>query len=865
MKSDYIMDHINGTNDRNLKIPADHNESKKLSALNSFNNHVNIESDKSLLKDSFYLPKEISHFSNETSQLDNKFGMSNSTYSEKKDFKIDFVDDKKSSSSSSSILDKFYNTYGSYLNNNSNNKSDQIPQNNIKLKSPDDGHKNTGESFKNINNDFLKSSIKNTSFNESSQSNIHDMKFKSNEDKYHSLNENKHKKSNENLSVLEKHDSIIKDHFLNSDRFKYGGIKTHDLDTNKHKKSNEHLNVLENNRLLNKNDIPVVEKHDSTVKKQLSQDLINEQFQHKNSKSHGFDENKHKKSNEHLNVLENNRFLNKSDIPNVEKHDSKIKKQLSQDSINEQFKHKSNKGHGFDENKHKKSNEHLDVLEKDRIINKNEDVENHSLVKKHSSQISTDNQFKHNKNHDSREKGKSNLNHSFNDNLKTRSYEKLDQNYEEHKLNDDSTFNNEDPQVDALFESSQISARGLKARKDFTKSTPLKNDNRRVEKKSNSSDKIIEDSFGNKSNEQYKKETGLSRQDSKLTHKSILKDDDSFSKKTSTSTKKKTEKGFNEENEQNKRHKVNDSMSSSKTLPLKATLQLKDATKNPLAKSSEDNAVKKQRPKSATLTKKSTSFTNISNFKPPTPTSSDQINSVLLREQIYYDWLQRKQSFTKELQQEKLKKNQEEEEEKRNKEEEKKLLAKKSFEAWTETKMEKLKKNSIKKKESEEKKKELEEEKAQKIKDSKKTFDNWKENKEDQIKKEKLKKQKEETKKKKEGLNQSLEKAADAKKVFENWKQQKDELLKKKIIEQKEEIRNKSKAELDKMEKKQQSQQAFENWKEKKSSRPSSPALTQRAWCPVGRNPKDSIPASVQPVILRNVPPSIRMRTLSVS
>nr|XP_047129175.1 probable serine/threonine-protein kinase clkA [Hydra vulgaris]XP_047129176.1 probable serine/threonine-protein kinase clkA [Hydra vulgaris] len=813
MKSDYIMDYMNGANDRNLKVSktsTDHNENKKLSALNSFNDHVNTESDKFLLKDSFHLPKEISHFSNETSQLDNKFGMSDSIYSEKKDL-----------SSSSSILDKFYNTYGNYLNNNSNNKSDQIPQNNIKLKNPDDEHKNTGESFKNINNDFLKSSIKITSLNESSQSNIHDMKFKSNEDKYHSFNENKHKKSNENLNILEKHDSIIKEHFSNSDRFKYDGNKTHDLDTNKHKKSNEnlnilekhdsiikehfsssdrfkyngnkthdldankhkksneHLNVLEHNRFLNKNDIPVVEKHDSTVKKQFSQDSVNEQFQHKSNKNHGFDENKHKKSNEHLNVLENNRFLNKNDILIVEKHDSKIKKQLSQDSINEQFKHKSNKGHGFDENKHKKSNEHLDVLEKDRIVNKNEDVENHSLIKKHSSPISTDNQFKHNKSHDSREKGKSNLNHSFNENLKTRSYEKLDQSYEEHKLNDGSTFNNEDPQVDALFESSQISARGLKARKDFTKNTPLKNNNRRVEKKSNSSDKIDEDSFSNKSNEQYKKETGLSRQDSKLTHKSILKDD-SFSKKNSTSTKKETERGFNKENEQNKRYKgekksvlnnvenenddvsvsqyiktvkksddiqkeelsknskiknaVNDSLSSSKTLPLKATLQLKDATKDPLAKSSEDNAVKKQRPKSATLTKKSTSFTNISNFKPPTPTSSDQINSVLLREQIYYDWLQRKQSFTKELQQEKLKKNQKEEEEKRNKEEEKKLLAKKSFEAWTETKMEKLKKDSIKKKESEEKKKELEEEKAQKIKDSKKTFDNWKENKEDQIK-----------------------------------------------------------------------------------------------------------------------------------
>ena len=93
--------------------------------------------------------------------------------------------------------------------------------------------------------------------------------------------------------------------------------------------------------------------------------------------------------------------------------------------------------------------------------------------------------------------------------------------------------------------------------------------------------------------------------------------------------------------------------------------------------------------------------------------------------------------------------------------------------------------------------------------------------------------------------------------MFENWKTKKDEVMKEQALEKKKALKEEREMELDRMEKKKLAQGEFEKWKEKRpiSARKSTPTLTQRSWCPSGRqNSSTLIPNSVQPVVLRASP-----------
>ncbi|XP_057305876.1 putative autophagy-related protein 11 isoform X2 [Hydractinia symbiolongicarpus] len=318
--------------------------------------------------------------------------------------------------------------------------------------------------------------------------------------------------------------------------------------------------------------------------------------------------------------------------------------------------------------------------------------------------------------------------------------------------------------------------------------------------------------------------------------------------------------------------KETDSKRPKKSGPMKADLPLSAVTKTPVRK----NQDIQRRPLSGSLRQKSKSFTNISNIKPASPrlqspgsdtTEVQNLDSVALREQIYYDWLQRKKSSDQIVRKSSGRKKKEEEEENENKERERKLLAQKSYDAWNEKKIEMLKSKKDTEKTIKSTEKEKLEEQQQRKQDAKKFFESWKEQKDQMLKEQNRNKLKTEKERKKKEFGDKVERSADAQKTFDNWKSKKDEVLKEKKRAKKKENEAVMEAELEKLDRKQQANRVYESWKEKRAkskSRPTS-ALVQRPWCPSSRNAGPSvIPGDVQPVIVRTAPPS-RVRTMSAT
>ncbi|XP_066917842.1 microtubule-associated protein 9-like [Clytia hemisphaerica] len=313
-----------------------------------------------------------------------------------------------------------------------------------------------------------------------------------------------------------------------------------------------------------------------------------------------------------------------------------------------------------------------------------------------------------------------------------------------------------------------------------------------------------------------------------------------------------------------------DSTSQKKKGPMKANLPLEEATKSPIPKT---KAIK-NRPLSSTHRGKSRSLTNISNLISPhskSPITYDDVSNMdgqTLRHQIYTDWLQRKHSFTKDETKVRKEKEAKDNEDKERLAHERRVDAKKSFDAWGSKKDEVIKNKRREMKKKEQQKKEEEDEKLQKTKEASKFFESWKQQKDEEIKSKKSKAKREENEKTKKEVGEKMEKSEDAKKVFDNWKARKDEKIKdqereKRKLKKKEE----TDADLDGIEKKQAAQRSYEAWKERKEkSRPSSAnKLQQRAWCPSSRQRGNAIPGAVNPVIVRNKPPSPRTRTLSAT
>lgn len=318
--------------------------------------------------------------------------------------------------------------------------------------------------------------------------------------------------------------------------------------------------------------------------------------------------------------------------------------------------------------------------------------------------------------------------------------------------------------------------------------------------------------------------------------------------------------------------KETDSKRPKKSGPMKADLPLSAVTKTPV----KNNQDTQRRPLSGSLRQKSKSFTNISNIKPASPrlqspgsdtTVAQNLDSVALREQIYYDWLQRKKSSDQIVRKSSGRKKKEEEEENENKERERKLLAQKTYDAWNEKKIEMLKSKKDTEKTVKSTEKEKLEEQQQRKQDAKKFFESWKEQKDQMLKEQNRNKLKTEKDKKKKEFGDKVERSTDAQKTFDNWKSKKDEVLKEKKRAKKNENEAVQEAELEKLDRKQQANRVYEGWKEKHAkskSRPTS-ALVQRPWCPSSRNAGPSvIPGDVQPVIVRTAPPS-RVRTMSAT
>ena len=117
-------------------------------------------------------------------------------------------------------------------------------------------------------------------------------------------------------------------------------------------------------------------------------------------------------------------------------------------------------------------------------------------------------------------------------------------------------------------------------------------------------------------------------------------------------------------------------------LPIEKAARPKSGRKSSIDSSSGAKKAKTVHGEIPTTPKRSLSFTNISNIRPKSPLhdtdkkgkSNKNIDSCFIREQIYYDWLQRKSSLTKEQIKDMKMKEKEKEEEKLREEQEKKLM-----------------------------------------------------------------------------------------------------------------------------------------------------------------------------------------------
>eukprot|EP00794_Sanderia_malayensis_P005282 gene5282-5950_t len=276
--------------------------------------------------------------------------------------------------------------------------------------------------------------------------------------------------------------------------------------------------------------------------------------------------------------------------------------------------------------------------------------------------------------------------------------------------------------------------------------------------------------------------------------------------------------------------------------------------------------------------KRSQSFTNISNISPKSPYSDVHgddlrqheavaVDSASLREVIYYDWLKKKEvNIKKEVVVKKQLKKEQDDEAEREKEE-KRLISKKAFEAWASTKSEEEKEKIALLHTKKKAEKEKQEEEQQKKMDSKKYFESWKEKKLQALTENERKQKKEKREKREKELQDKEDKEQSAKKVYESWKSKKEEVLKEEAKQKKLQKKEERMAEYEKQEKKKKAEKAFESWREKKPAglqqQRTRPTLTQRAWCPSGRNNANVVPEHVQPVIQRN--PPARTRTLSAT
>lgn len=230
-------------------------------------------------------------------------------------------------------------------------------------------------------------------------------------------------------------------------------------------------------------------------------------------------------------------------------------------------------------------------------------------------------------------------------------------------------------------------------------------------------------------------------------------------------------------------------------------------------------------------------------------TFSSPSNSSDLKEIIYNQWLEKKNVQTKDeikakmLEQKKAAKEAEVEKNER------KLVAKKTFDAWNECKIEVISKEKKKEKEVKKTEKEKLEETMQRKRDAEKFFEKWKDTKDVKLKKTFHQKKKEEKMKEKETSRSKMQKSEDSLKAFESWKAEKDKVItenKKKKEEEKSKI---GEEKLLAFEKKQEAIRAYDSWKNKKTTKsPLSPKLTQRAWSPASSNISNAIPEKVQPV-----------------
>jgi len=275
-----------------------------------------------------------------------------------------------------------------------------------------------------------------------------------------------------------------------------------------------------------------------------------------------------------------------------------------------------------------------------------------------------------------------------------------------------------------------------------------------------------------------------------------------------------------------------------------------------------------------TATKRSLSYTNISNIKPKSPyqeieggteaSGNSIVDSETLREQIYYDWLKQKSAKTKDEIRELRRREKEKEEDAEREKEVKKVMSLKAFEAWSANKNEMLKDKRSEIKEKKLKEKEKQDEEQQKKLDSQKHFESWKSNKERELIEQRRKKKEEERDKRRKEFDDQEVKRSSSRIVYEKWKSKKEDSLKEKALERKEQKKEERLKEIEKMERKRTAEKFFQKWKESKDKSPKEKLLlTQRAWCPSSRNSQSTIPESVQPVVQRN--PPVRARTFSAT
>eukprot|EP00795_Rhopilema_esculentum_P012552 gene12552-3245_t len=301
-----------------------------------------------------------------------------------------------------------------------------------------------------------------------------------------------------------------------------------------------------------------------------------------------------------------------------------------------------------------------------------------------------------------------------------------------------------------------------------------------------------------------------------------------------------------------------------KPSPMRATVTVEGTSSAPNKSRKAGNALSpretKKSPGNRNMSKRSLSFTNISNINPKSPFRDTEdgeatrkvqyVDSSSLREQIYYDWLKQKSSKTKAEIAELKKREKEKEEEAGREKKDKEIMSQKAFEAWKSNKEETLKTKQSSLKEQKIKEKEKTDETQQKKLDAKKYFESWKKQKDEELI-EKHRKKKEEVREKR-------------KKEVEEKKAKKDEALKEKAKEMKEKEKEEKLKAIEIREKKRAAEKMFETWKEKKVESPREETkLIQRAWCPSSRNTGHTIPTDVKPVVQRN-PPN-RTRTLSAS